>query len=316
MKCVSKCLERILSEHDNIVVPSSSELFEAMNMSLKFKIANQLSELIRDIGYKNDIGYQSFLYGNQHEIRRLLLFLIERIPREDDSNSKELLDSDSDSKTCRTLRALRKRGLGTVWIPHDSQSRNLNYFHQNNRNHERLNEVGEDLEFDLSKFFNKSQPKPLQRVSKASLSSSDKQFLLPINVFDILEYNSRIQNKNMNNENSSFENIPSQNCLLFQASNIKNSEEFKKDSTDVEQESSIVEESEQKLNNSEKIERNEEFYLSEIENYRKELKNLNENILFYDENLKQFNVFELVYAEKCKLYEANCKSNQEVSFYY
>src|SRR6218665_2532716 len=122
MKCVAQCLGRILAEHEGVHVPLPKELFASMNMSIKFKIANQLSELIRDIGFKSDIGYQSFLYGNEHEVRRLLLFLIERIPREDESSSssRALLDSDNESGVCRTVRSLRRLNLGTVWLPPDT----------------------------------------------------------------------------------------------------------------------------------------------------------------------------------------------------
>lgn len=34
------------------------------------------------VGYKNDIGYQTILYGDIVDMRRLLMFLIERLPKE------------------------------------------------------------------------------------------------------------------------------------------------------------------------------------------------------------------------------------------
>lgn len=36
----------------------------------------------QDIGYKGEIGYQTFLYSNEPEIRSLLMFLVEKLPRE------------------------------------------------------------------------------------------------------------------------------------------------------------------------------------------------------------------------------------------
>lgn len=36
----------------------------------------------QDIGYKGEIGYQTFLYSNETEIRSLLMFLVEKLPRE------------------------------------------------------------------------------------------------------------------------------------------------------------------------------------------------------------------------------------------
>lgn len=36
----------------------------------------------QDLGYKGEIGYQTFLYSNEPEIRSLLMFLVEKLPRE------------------------------------------------------------------------------------------------------------------------------------------------------------------------------------------------------------------------------------------
>lgn len=37
---------------------------------------------LQDIGYKGEIGYQTFLYSSETEIRSLLMFLVEKLPRE------------------------------------------------------------------------------------------------------------------------------------------------------------------------------------------------------------------------------------------
>ena len=37
---------------------------------------------LQDLGYKGEIGYQTFLYSNEPEIRSLLMFLVEKLPRE------------------------------------------------------------------------------------------------------------------------------------------------------------------------------------------------------------------------------------------
>lgn len=38
--------------------------------------------LFQDLGYKGEIGYQTFLYSTEPEIRSLLMFLVEKLPRE------------------------------------------------------------------------------------------------------------------------------------------------------------------------------------------------------------------------------------------
>ncbi len=37
---------------------------------------------LQDIGYEGEIGYQTFLYSNEPEIHSLLMFLVEKLPRE------------------------------------------------------------------------------------------------------------------------------------------------------------------------------------------------------------------------------------------
>ncbi|KAL1463308.1 hypothetical protein WDU94_015071 [Cyamophila willieti] len=56
------------------VLPSS--------MSAKYKYCASLSDKVKSIGFQGDIGYQTFLYGNEMEVRRTLMYLIERLPRE------------------------------------------------------------------------------------------------------------------------------------------------------------------------------------------------------------------------------------------
>lgn len=36
----------------------------------------------QDLGYKGEIGYQTFLYSTEPEIRSLLMFVVEKLPRE------------------------------------------------------------------------------------------------------------------------------------------------------------------------------------------------------------------------------------------
>ncbi|GCB83268.1 hypothetical protein scyTo_0024059, partial [Scyliorhinus torazame] len=51
-------------------------------MSARFRIGMSLAQACQDLGYQGDIGYQTFLYSNEPEIRRLLMFLVEKLPRD------------------------------------------------------------------------------------------------------------------------------------------------------------------------------------------------------------------------------------------
>lgn len=52
------------------------------SMSAKYKYCAELSDKVKSLGFQGDIGYQIFMYGNEIEVRRTLMYLIERLPRE------------------------------------------------------------------------------------------------------------------------------------------------------------------------------------------------------------------------------------------
>lgn len=51
-------------------------------MSLRLKIATNIAEHIKQLGYRGDMGYQTILYYNEVDVRKVLMFLVERLPRE------------------------------------------------------------------------------------------------------------------------------------------------------------------------------------------------------------------------------------------
>lgn len=48
---------------------------------------NVSSTYLQSVGFRGDIGYQTFLYSNVTEVRRVFMFLIERLPKESDGKS-------------------------------------------------------------------------------------------------------------------------------------------------------------------------------------------------------------------------------------
>uniref|UniRef100_A0A673M6Y8 Coiled-coil domain-containing protein 22 n=1 Tax=Sinocyclocheilus rhinocerous TaxID=307959 RepID=A0A673M6Y8_9TELE len=57
-------------------------------MSARFRLGMSLAQACQDVGFKGEIGYQTFLYSSEPEIRSLFMFLVEKLPRE----SAEALD--------------------------------------------------------------------------------------------------------------------------------------------------------------------------------------------------------------------------------
>lgn len=77
----------------------------------------------QNIGYKSDIGYQTFLYSNEHEIRRLLLYLVEQISTDSDEKSSSPDHPSATGWSIRPydiIRRLKHSRPSTVWIPYSS----------------------------------------------------------------------------------------------------------------------------------------------------------------------------------------------------
>ncbi|XP_054084798.1 coiled-coil domain-containing protein 22 homolog [Zeugodacus cucurbitae] len=83
---VSKCLQKIQLSSTNI----PDALPEGLAMAQRFSIATTLSSIISNINYRGDIGYQTFLYPNEVDVRKLLMFLIEKIPRDEKASPLEV----------------------------------------------------------------------------------------------------------------------------------------------------------------------------------------------------------------------------------
>uniref|UniRef100_A0A8C3G866 Coiled-coil domain-containing protein 22 n=1 Tax=Cyclopterus lumpus TaxID=8103 RepID=A0A8C3G866_CYCLU len=84
-------------------------------MSARFRVGMSLAQACQDIGYKGEIGYQTFLYSNEPEIRSLLMFLVEKLPRE----SAEASDQPTGKSVVlqRAIAAAIRAQLVVPWLP-------------------------------------------------------------------------------------------------------------------------------------------------------------------------------------------------------
>ncbi|KAM9751765.1 coiled-coil domain-containing protein 22 [Menidia menidia] len=84
-------------------------------MSARFRVGMGLAQACQDVGYKGEIGYQTFLYSSEPEIRSLLMFLVEKLPRE----SAEASDQPSGKSAVlqRSIAAAIKAQLSVCWVP-------------------------------------------------------------------------------------------------------------------------------------------------------------------------------------------------------
>ncbi|XP_036342362.1 LOW QUALITY PROTEIN: coiled-coil domain-containing protein 22 homolog [Rhagoletis pomonella] len=111
---VSKCLYKIEPLSTNI----PKALPEGLAMAQRFSVATALSTIISNLNYRGDIGYQTFLYPNAVDVRKLLMFLIEKLPRD------EMTSTGGDSGLLGDLEIWRRNVKETIlhqlhkpWVP-------------------------------------------------------------------------------------------------------------------------------------------------------------------------------------------------------
>ncbi|KAM3618241.1 uncharacterized protein V6R79_017882 [Siganus canaliculatus] len=84
-------------------------------MSARFRVGMSLAQACQDIGYKGEIGYQTFLYSNEPEIRSLLMFLVEKLPRERAETSDQ--PTGKSVVLQRAIATAIKAQLAVPWLP-------------------------------------------------------------------------------------------------------------------------------------------------------------------------------------------------------
>ncbi|XP_041037431.1 coiled-coil domain-containing protein 22 [Carcharodon carcharias] len=84
-------------------------------MSARFRIGMSLAQACQDLGYEGEIGYQTFLYSNEPEIRRLLMFLVEKLPR--DSMDSAHQPAGKSAVLQRSISSQIKQQLSAPWVP-------------------------------------------------------------------------------------------------------------------------------------------------------------------------------------------------------
>ncbi|GAA6232456.1 coiled-coil domain-containing protein 22 [Lates japonicus] len=84
-------------------------------MSARFRVGMSLAQACQDIGYKGEIGYQTFLYSSEPEIRALLMCLVEKLPRE----TTEASDQPTGKSVVlqRAIATAIKAQLAVPWLP-------------------------------------------------------------------------------------------------------------------------------------------------------------------------------------------------------
>ncbi|KAI5641992.1 hypothetical protein NE865_05991 [Phthorimaea operculella] len=85
-------------------------------ISHRIEVAAQIASVCKDLGYKNDVGYQTFLYYNEAELRQVFMFLIERLPSEGKQSTAKT-ETNKKSMLLQNISAKIAEELNSIWIP-------------------------------------------------------------------------------------------------------------------------------------------------------------------------------------------------------
>ncbi|OQV17475.1 Coiled-coil domain-containing protein 22-like protein [Hypsibius exemplaris] len=80
VEAVSTCVRSI---HPETPVPTRL----SASMATKYRQASAIVDACKAIGYTGDLGYEAFLYGGESDMRKLLVFLVDKIPKEEQTTA-------------------------------------------------------------------------------------------------------------------------------------------------------------------------------------------------------------------------------------
>ncbi|KAL4703401.1 hypothetical protein ACJJTC_011190 [Scirpophaga incertulas] len=121
-----------------IIIEAASKCLGEINHSLKLptqlpsgishriEVASQIASLCKDMGYKNDVGYQTFLYYNEAELRQIFMFLIEHLPSETKHDSTKTSTDSNKPILFQDIATKISEELNSIWIPYCCKAKEKN----------------------------------------------------------------------------------------------------------------------------------------------------------------------------------------------
>ncbi|RZF40303.1 hypothetical protein LSTR_LSTR013245 [Laodelphax striatellus] len=103
-----KCLDVIVTP--KLGLPTSLP----QSMSARFRLGTTIAEACLELGYNGEMGYQTFLYPSEAELRKIFVFLIEKLPKESDKGSSQ--DDDGVLTLRQKIGESLKSSLARPWV--------------------------------------------------------------------------------------------------------------------------------------------------------------------------------------------------------
>ncbi|KAL0839509.1 hypothetical protein ABMA28_016214 [Loxostege sticticalis] len=110
IESASRCLSEI---NHNLKIPTKLP----SGISHRIEVASQIASVCKDLGYKNEVGYQTFLYYNEADLRQVFMFLIERLPTEGKQASARTAYTNKKHLFLQEISNKINEEINAIWIP-------------------------------------------------------------------------------------------------------------------------------------------------------------------------------------------------------
>lgn len=257
-----------------------------VNMAARFRLGATLAQACMDLGYKGDIGYQTFLYSSENDLRRLLMFLIEKLPKESDKTLSE--PTTEIALLEKSIASVISQSLSIPWLPHFCHKKGIR-----NKGRASVPYTSVNIEVPTSNMEEEYQdycvhymkPVPDQMKNRQSflpsiLLHNAKTHLQSINLREHIDWLNAQQEKmvHVSNHSQTFNRISLKESIQLQNSEVNEDFVASEATTDVPQQEVVAKKEEIQDLQIEKIKEECESLKSDIENLQEEIKKLSTKI--------------------------------------
>lgn len=262
------------------------------NMAARFRLGATLAQACSELGYRGDIGYQTFLYSSEADLRKVFMFLIEKLPKESDKTLNE--PTSKIALLEKSIASAILKGLSAPWLPHYCHKKGFR-----NRGRASARYASVNIEVPMAEGGDEYQDYYMHYQQSMPDQMENPQFFLP----SILSYNARAVHsrslsilERINWLNNQF---PSKNTHSNTLSDVKVLNRLPvKDTLETSKESQVKDETtaqprlpeEKFLNKKEKHELEVDEIKAECENLRVNVEQLQDEIKKLTTNLMQVTI--------------------------
>uniref|UniRef100_H2Z6Y4 Coiled-coil domain-containing protein 22 n=1 Tax=Ciona savignyi TaxID=51511 RepID=H2Z6Y4_CIOSA len=86
-------------------------------MSARFRVGTSIANTCKSIGYQGDIGYQTFLYSAERDVRQIFMFLVEKLPRKEGVKEDTVQTVAESNVLQRRIGQVLREKCSTMWMP-------------------------------------------------------------------------------------------------------------------------------------------------------------------------------------------------------